>query len=188
MYFYNMWEIFLDGDNIPIDHYYRDIQQKVQNIIQPYDIENIIPNVYSQSNMVLKYTSTRDVKMRICCCKTTNKNATDAQILFNAGKAISDGKRVIIISNDKIFTEIENNNNITIITHNIEFKKKVKLRKNTIIKAINEIRGSDLSKDVYLCDLCDHFPNHQMSNIREYINSLHDIRLNGNDCVYVVNY
>jgi len=183
-----MWEVFLDGDNIPIDHYYRDIQQKVQNIIHPYVIENVVPNIYSQSNMVLKYTSTRDVKMRLYCCKTTNKNATDAQILFNAGKAVSEGKRVIIISNDKIFTEIENDNNIIIITHNIENKKKTKLRKNTIIKAINEIKGSDLSKDIYLCDLCDYFPSHQMSTIREYINSLHDIRLNGNDCVYVVNY
>lgn len=102
-----MWEIFLDGDNIPIDHYYRDIEQKIKNIINPISVDTIVPNVYNQSNMVFKYTSTRDVKMRICCCKTTNKNATDAQILFNTGRAIAEGKRVIIVSNDKIFTEIE---------------------------------------------------------------------------------
>lgn len=181
------WQIFLDGDNIPIDHYFNDIQAKIQNIVQYVDVNELTLNVFNQSNMVFKYTSKRDAKMRICCCNTTNKNATDAQILYNTGIAVASGNKVIIISNDKIFKEIENKKNVIVLTHNLpDDYKKVKLRKNEIIRAINSIRGDIPSKDVYLCDLCDYFPNHNMSKIRDYINGLYDIRINTNDCVYIV--
>lgn len=180
------WEIFLDGDNIPIEHYYNEITEKISNIIRPDNINDIIPNVFSQSNMVFKYTSMRDVTMRICCCNTTNKNATDAQIIFNVGKKHAQGKKIIIVSNDKIFNEIADNN-IIVIQHNNNFEneKKPKLRKNNIINAINEIKDGNDSKDVYLCDLCSYFPNHQMSKLRYYINSLYDINISANDCVYI---
>lgn len=79
------------------------------------------------------------------------------------------------------------NENVIIITQNIEFIKKEKLRKNAIINAIEKIKNGNKSKDVYLCDLCDYFPSHPMSKIRQYILNLHDIRISGNDCVYVIN-
>lgn len=182
-----MWDIYIDGDNIPIDHYFNDIRDRVKSIIHPVNINDIAPIVYSQSNVVFKYTSARETNIRLCCCKTTNKNATDAQILFNTGKSTEKGNRVIIVSNDKIFQEIENQDNVIVVTHNFAKDKTVKLRRNNVIKAINDIKGGDESKDVYVCDLADYFPNHSVTKIREYIDSLVDVRINRSDCVYTVN-
>lgn len=182
-----MWDIYIDGDNIPVDHYFNDIKDRVQSIIHPQDIDEISPIVYSQSNIVFKYTSSRITNIRVCCCKTTNKNATDAQILYHAGMSIANGRRVIIVSNDKIFKEIENNNNVIVVTHDFAKDKTVKLRRINIIKAINDIKGGDMSKDVFVCDLVEYFPNHSLTKIRDYIETIVDIRISKNECVYTVN-
>lgn len=181
-----MWDIYIDGDNIPIDHYFNEIKDRVQSIIHPCDINQIAPIVYSQSNVIFKYTSARETNIRLCCCKTTNKNATDAQILYQTGVSTQKGNRVIIISNDKIFQEIENQDNVILVTHTFAKGKQNKLRKSNIVKAINEIKNGDTSKDVYICDLADHFPNHSVTKIREYIETIDDIRVNKSDCVYTI--
>lgn len=183
-----MWEIFLDGDNIPVDHYLDEVKSKLTHVLHPCDVNSIVPTVFSQSNMVLKYTSQRMTQMKICCCKTTNKNATDAQILFHTGKAVANGYKVVIVSNDKIFKEIENSEQIFVIgnLNDNSTTKKVRLRKKTVVQAVNEIKNGDDSVDVYLEDIIRYFPNHSLNKVRDFIQSLHDVKINASECVYIL--
>lgn len=181
-----MWDIYLDADNIPIDHYLSDIAPIISQKIYPYPIEEIVPKVYSQTNLVIKYESCKTTTLDITCCKTTNRNATDARIIYNVGISVSSGNKVIIVSNDKIFKELEDDEGVFVIDTISQCNvKKVKLRKRTIIAAINDIKKDDESKDVYLCDMLGYFPSHSMSKLREFINSLSNVKINTNECVYI---
>ena len=65
-----------------------------------------------------------------------------------------------------------------------EASKKTKLKKANIVKALEEIRGTDSSRDVTLSDLKDHF-SQTIPEIRKYIDGLKDIEISNSDVVYI---
>lgn len=182
-----MYEIIIDGDNISMERYFTDIQNSVQSITKEYSVHT---TVICQSNLTFKYVSQRSIELSLHCCKTQNKNATDANVLFLTGKYVAMGNHVIIVSNDKIYSEIADNNNVTIIGYTPpqgEYSNN-KLRKRAIIQTINKfkhIHGD--SYDVSLDDIQFHFPKYNRLEVRKYIESLnhHGIIINASDIVYI---
>jgi len=181
------YHIILDGDNISLECYFTNILSNITSITKDSDTHT---TVICQSNLTFKYVSQRSIELSLHCCKTQNKNATDANILFHAGKCVSDGNHVIIVSNDKIYSEISDNTNVTIIGYTppqSEYSTN-KLRKKTIIQSLyilKQVHGE--SYDVTLDDLQYHFPKFSRLEVRKYIESLrpHGIIINASDVVYI---
>jgi len=182
-----MYKIIIDGDNISMERYFTDIQDSVQSITKDSSVHT---TVICQSNLTFKYVSQRSIELSLHCCKTQNKNATDANVLFLTGKYVAMGNHVIIVSNDKIYSEIADNNNVTIIGYTppqCEYSNN-KLRKRAIIQTINKfkhIHGE--SYDVSLDDIQFRFPKYNRLEVRKYIESLncHGIIINASDIVYI---
>jgi len=105
-----IWNVFIDGDNVPIQRFINCIQPNVYAITGC----SVTPLVFCQSNQIFKYQSKLDFDVIFRCCKTQNKNATDARIIFETGKAINNNERVVIVSNDNIFKEIESDDIIVV--------------------------------------------------------------------------
>lgn len=167
--------IFVDGDNIPLQKYV-DVHDTIAGNTET------TPVVYCQSNIVFKYKSNAEINVVFKCCKTKNKNATDARILLDTGKALQRGEKVVIVSNDKIFKEVECDD---VELYNCTFKKQNKLKKNTIIRLVKQWREENEDhEDMYISDLLEHFPNYKMERIRNYIQSIPELELNQNDGVY----
>ena len=181
------YQIIIDGDNISLERYFIDIQSNINSITKT---ETVHTTVICQSNLTFKYVSQRSIELSLHCCKTQNKNATDANILFHTGRYVAQGHHVIIVSNDKIYSEIADNANVTIIGYTppqSEYSTN-KLRKKTIIqtlKNLKHIHGD--SYDVTLDDLQYHFPKYSRVEVRKYIESLrvHGIIINASDIVYI---
>lgn len=179
-----MFHIIIDGDNISFDTFYDyilpGIKEKTQN--------NYFITLICQSNIVFKYVSNRQIDLSMKCCKTNKKNATDANIIFQAGKSVANGLNVIIISNDKIYQEISDNDNIEIVgyLYNVNETTYVKLKKSNILKALRNLKKKyGESYDVFVSDLQPFFCHYNIQQIRRYIESLPDIFLSSSDCVYV---
>ena len=181
------YQIIIDGDNISLERYFSDIQSNINSITKT---DNVHTTVICQSNLTFKYVSQRSIELSLHCCKTQNKNATDANILFYTGRYVEQGHHVIIVSNDKIYSEIADNTNVTIVGYTppqSEYSSN-KLRKKTItqiIKQLRHIHGD--SYDVTLDDLQTYFPKYSRLEIRKYIESLrlHGIIINASDVVYI---
>lgn len=187
-----MYQVLIDGDNISFEKYFENILKIIKTITHHNEFKTTI---ISQSNLVFKFSSQRQIhNLSIICCNTKNKNATDANILFQAGISIALGHEVIIISNDKIYLEItENNSKVTVFGYTPptnEYSQN-KLRKKTILKYINHLKSiNPQSYDVTLDDLHTFFPKTSMFELRCYINSLepHGFKINSSDHVYIKNH
>ena len=179
-----MWEIYLDSDNITVEQYYTYVKKKIKEIISPQCVEITPVNTYSQSNITIKYECNREMFLKIFCSKHKAKNSTDANILYNVGKSVASGNKVVIVSNDLIFREIESDDVVIVRYMPSEASKKTKLKKANIVKALEEIRGTDSSRDVTLSDLKDHF-SQTIPEIRKYIDGLKDIEISNSDVVYI---
>lgn len=183
------YQIIIDGDNISIERYFTDILHSINSIVKEAPAHTTI---ICQSNLTFKYVSQRSIDLSLRCCKTQNKNATDANILFYAGMYIAQGYDVIIVSNDKIYREIEDNRNITIIGYTppqSEYSLN-KLRKKTILQVLQQIKHQhNNSYDVTIDDMQYYFPKYSRLEIRKYIESLrpHGIIINASGVVYVNN-
>ena len=181
------YKIIIDGDNISLERYFTDVQHSIHSITKNEDVHT---TVICQSNLTFKYVSQRSIELSLHCCKTQNKNATDANILFHTGRYVALGHHVIIVSNDKIYSEIADNTNVTIIGYNppqTEHSSN-RLRKKTIIQTIQKLKQvHGESYDVTLDDLQDFFPKYTRHEVRKYIESLrlHGIVINASDIVYI---
>jgi predicted methyltransferase len=183
------YQVIIDGDNISIERYFTDILCNVQSIVKQSPLHTTI---VCQSNLTFKYVSQRSIELSLRCCKTQNKNATDANILFLSGLYVAQGFDVIIVSNDKIYSEIEDNNNVTIVGYNPPQNEYTsnKLRKKTILQVLKQIKHNQgESYDVTLDDLQYYFPKYSRLEVRKYIESLklHGIIINASDVVYINN-
>jgi len=179
-----MYNVYIDGDNICLERYFRDINTQVENITGK---ENYKITVVCQSNIIFKYNSERSFAIELKCCKTKNKNATDARIIYYAGMHKAKHEKVIIVSNDKIYEEIEEPHEIIVIGFPIIAQQKItKLRKRNIINSLARIRtDKGPSYDIYLSDLQQYFPTFSILDIRRYIESLHCVHISEADSVYV---
>ena len=182
-----IYQIIIDGDNISLERYFTDIQNNINSITKTGDVHT---TVICQSNLTFKYVSQRSIELSLHCCKTQNKNATDANILFHTGRYVAQGHHVIIVSNDKIYCEIADNTNVTIIGYTppqSEYSCN-KLRKKTIIQTLSKLKHiHGDSYDVTLDDLQYYFPKYSRLEVRKYIESLrlHGIIINASDVVYI---
>ena len=182
-----MYEIIIDGDNISMERYFTDIQKSVQSITKDNDVHT---TVICQSNLTFKYVSQRSIEFSLHCCKTKNKNSTDANVLFLTGKHVAQGHNVIIVSNDKIYSEIADNMNVTIIGYTppqSEYSSN-KLRKKTIIQTLKNLKNvHGDAYDVTIDDLQYYFPKYSRHEVRKYIESLrlHGVIINASDVVYM---
>jgi hypothetical protein len=175
------WNIFVDGDNVPMQRYIDRIHDDLKLFIGNVEVQ---PIVYCQSNLVFKYRPDVDFKVTLRCCKTRNKNATDARILMDAGCAIQRGERVVIVSNDNIFKEIESED---VIIVQFSFPKQSKLQKKAILRIIKEFKESrEPHEDIYISDLLEYFPVYKMERIRKYIENTPELGINQNDGIYLV--
>ena len=93
--------------------------------------------------------------MNIRCCKTANKNATDTRVIFEAGKLIESGNKVIIVSNDKIFRELTDT--VIVFEHYGESAITYKLKKKHIFSIVKILKKNP-SDDVYLSDIMEYYP------------------------------
>ena len=182
-----MYQVLIDGDNVSIEKYFEHVIDNIRSITKE---EKCDTTILCQSNLFFRFCSNRSFDVSIKCCKTQNKNATDANILFLAGKYIAQGFNIIIVSNDKIYSEISDNNNVIIIGYNppetpYSFNK---LRKKTIVRFIKQLKESHPPNyDVTLDDLHYFFPKISLFELRKYIASLsaHGIILNNTDNIYL---
>ena len=182
-----MWEIYLDSDNITVEQYYTYVKKQIKDVIEPQCVELTPVNTYSQSNITIKYECNREMFLKIFCSKHKAKNSTDANILFNVGKSVALGNKVVIVSNDLIFREIECDDVVVVRYMPSETIKKHKLKKANIIKALEEIKDGDKSRDVTLSDLKEYFICSTIPEIKKYIESLKDIDVSSSDVVYIKN-
>jgi hypothetical protein len=183
-----MFDVFIDGDNISLERYFNSITQKVKSIVHS---DSYKITLVCQSNILFKYFSNRNIDISIICCDTTNKNATDAKIIFQAGKSISQNRKVIIVSNDKIYLEIVDNETSFVINYDpVSIPKESRLKKKVIIRAIKQLQEKnkeDPSYDIYLSDLQNFFPSYQLLDLRRYIASLTEVNISSGETVYLTN-
>lgn len=179
-----MYHILIDGDNISIESYLTKICSNIESIVKENPSQTTI---VCQSTLVIKYASQRMMNMNVHCCSSKNKNATDATILYLAGKITNQGSQVIIVSNDKIFLEISETFGITLLGYiNTNKVNEVRLKKKNIVKVINKIRNEAPSNhDIFVSDLIEYFPSYDLLKIRKYIENLPEIVINSHDVVYI---
>ena len=174
------WNVYIDGDNIPVQRYVDHIAAHVRK----YTGCDVQPVIYCQSNLIFKYRPNVEFNVTFKCCHTKNKNATDSRILLDTGKALQRDEKVIIVSNDKIFGEIKYDG-VIVLTY--DFPKQEKLRKNSLIKIVRDFKQTHSpSEDLYISDLLDHFPMYKMERIRNYIQqNVPELQINQNDGIYL---
>jgi len=176
--------VLLDGDNIQLDVFINDIKPQIE---YKYGKKFKI-NVYCQSNLIVRYQSMRELTLSITCSKTKNKNSTDAQIIYQAGKFIGENpdNKVIIVSNDQIFNEIVSEN-IFLIGNNTN-SKKLKLNRTNLLQVFEELAKdckTNLSKDIYLDEFLCYFSKNSIGNIESVItNQIPELCISKNNCVY----
>lgn len=112
-----MYNVIIDGDNVPLEKYH--------NIVEPElkaEYESLsTPLLICQSNIIVKYKHGKQFDIHFICSQTNKKNSADARIIFEAGRMFERGERVIIVSNDNIYKEIECER---IIVHQFDAKRK----------------------------------------------------------------
>ena len=176
--------VLLDGDNIQwetfVDHVKGPLEER-------FGTEYTV-TVFVQTNILIKYRSLMNTQMNIVSSRTTNKNASDARILFEVGRLHGGKATVVIVSNDKIFEEVVDGIRVHQMGYT-SYRKKTKLKKSVVIKAMRglvDIRTSE-SDDVFLCDLYEYLNCSSVSTLREYINKfIPELYVAGNDSVFFV--
>lgn len=178
-----MFKVFLDGDNIQwetfVDHVKGPLEERFG---RDYDL-----SVFVQTNILIKYRSLHNTRLNIVSSRTTLKNASDARIILETGK-LHGKSQVVIVSNDKIFHEIVDDQWVYQMGYT-NYKKKTKLKKAVVIQAMRELydQKKDPSDDVFLCDLYEHLNCSSISTLRDYINKfITDLYVAGNDSVFFV--
>ena len=180
-----MYHIYIDGDNISLEKYLENIHLNIKPIIQDTEFKTFL---VCQSNIIFKYKSNRHLEFSVLCCETKNKDATDAKIIFNAGKSVASGHKVIIVSNDRIYEEIKCDE-VIIVNYVIPAEPKfARLKKRRLINAIhelNEMHKDDPSYDIYLEDIQSYFPSYEILQIRRFIESCVDVKISNMNTVYL---
>jgi hypothetical protein len=173
-------EVFIDGDNIQWDTFV----DNVKNSIDKKFGTNYTPTIFCQSHILIKFRSLQETELRIVCSRTNNKNATDARILLEIGKLLQTSSKIIIVSNDKIFQEVVDNEKIFLFGYSNNFKKTM-IRKNVVLNAMAEL--SIIMEDVHLTDLFEKINCKSISSLKEYINKfVPEMYVAGNDIVSYV--
>ncbi len=173
--------VLIDGDNIQWDTFV----DNVKNDIEEKFGTNYIPTIFCQSHILIKFRSLQETDLRVVCARTSKKNASDARILLEVGKLLQvPDSKIIIVSNDKIFEEVVDNERIFLFGYSNNFKKTM-IRKNVVTKAMAEL--SIETEDVYLSDLFERVNCKSISSLRDYINKfIPDMYVAGNDIVSYV--
>uniref|UniRef100_A0A6C0F7E2 NYN domain-containing protein n=1 Tax=viral metagenome TaxID=1070528 RepID=A0A6C0F7E2_9ZZZZ len=181
-----MLHVLLDGDNIQYDTFVSHIKDNVDLRFG----SNYIPDVFCQTNIIIKHSSLKTANIRIHCSKTTNKNASDARILVHIGKLLSTSNDciIVIVSNDKIFEEIADNQRIFLIGY-VSSQKRVRLKKTFVLQAmktLDEQRKLE-SDNIYLADLYEYLNYTSISILKDYINKfVPEIYIASNDVIYLI--
>lgn len=176
-----MLQVLIDGDNIQwgtfLDNVKDDIEEKFG--------KDYIPTIFCQSHILIKFRSLQETDLKIVCSRTNNKNAADARMLMEIGKLSADSKNIIIVvSNDKIFEEVVDDEKIFQVGYSNNFKKTI-ISKKVVKQAMCEL--SILTEDVHLSDLFEKINCKSISSLREYINKFTpDLYVAGNDMVSFV--
>ena len=175
--------VYIDGDNICMNKYIDEMLPTVKNIIGDSKFET---TVICQSNIIFKYNKSLELSLNFKCCRTKNKNATDCRIIYYCGMHSLKQEKVIIISNDRIYEEIEESHIIVLKFPILRKENVVKFSKRNMISAIEKIKMEQpASYDITLSDIQPYFPTHTLLDIRRYIESLHCVHISGADAVYV---
>lgn len=180
-----MLHIIIDGDNISVDKY-------IEHILPLLNIkkeESCKTTVFVQNNFKIKYMSNLKINVNIEFTTTRHKNATDSRILFETGKSIQQGEKVIIISNDKIFEELDETiPEVTLYGYNkITAKKGYKLKKKNVIACLKIANMTKKkNEDVFLSDFqFEYFTHIQKEILQDYIvKHISDIEISADECVY----
>jgi hypothetical protein len=175
--------VLLDGDNIQLDVFINDIKPQIE-----YKYGKIFKIIlYCQSNIIFRYQTMRELTLSISCSKTKNKNSTDAQIIYQAGKIVGEDTDniVVIVSNDQIFNEIVNKNVFLIGNNNC---KKLKLNRTNLLNVFDELSKdckTNLSKDIYLDEFLFYFSKNSVCAIETLINNhIPELCISKSNCVY----
>ena len=175
-----MMEVLIDGDNIQWDTFVDNVKDDIEKKFG----KDYIPTIFCQSHILIKFRSLQETDLKIVCSRTNNKNATDARILLEVGKLLQTSSKIIIVSNDKIFQEVVDNEKIFLFGYSNNFKKTI-IRKNVVIRAMHELLSE--SDDVYLSDLFEIINCRSISSLRDYINKfVPDMYVAANDIVSFV--
>jgi hypothetical protein len=175
--------VLLDGDNIQLEVFINDIKPQIE---YKYGKKFKII-LYCQSNIIFRYQTLRELTLSISCSKTKNKNSTDAQIIYQAGKIVGENPEniVIIVSNDQIFNEITSQNVFLIGNNNC---KKLKLNRTNLLHAFEELSKdckTNLSKDIYLDEFLFYFSKNSITAIETLINTqIPELCVSKSNCVY----
>ncbi len=173
-------QVLIDGDNIQWDTFVDNVKDKIEKKFGT----NYIPTLFCQSHILIKFRSLQETDLKIVCSRTNNKNATDARILLEVGKLLQTSSKIIIVSNDKIFQEVVDNEKIFLFGYSNNFKKTM-IRKNVVTRAMHELLSE--RDDVYLSDLFEQINCRSISSLRDYINKfIPEMYVAGNDIVSYV--
>ena len=181
-----MLHVFVDGDNIQIEAFYKFVRDELEH---KFGTEyNLV--FFCQSNLIFKYSPYRHDSITFKCTNTVGKNASDARIIFEAGKHLIENKndKIVIVSNDKIFNEIVNNENIFCIGY-VNSNQKLKLTKNNIRKTLSYlIANKNSSDDIYVEDFKENFKKTNTSILKQFIIcNTPDVKISCNDALYFNN-
>ena len=105
-----MYKVIIDGDNVSLEKYFNIVEPILNQDYNNYDT----PLLICQSNIIIKYRRGHDFNINFMCSETNKKNSSDARIIYETGKLNSLGHKVIIVSNDNIYKEIESDDVIII--------------------------------------------------------------------------
>lgn len=173
-------EVLIDGDNIQWDTFVDNVKDKIDKKFGT----NYIPTIFCQSHILIKFRTLQETNLRIVTARTNNKNATDARVLLEIGKLLQTSSKIIIVSNDRIFEEVVDNERIFLFGYSNNFKKTI-IRKNVVLNSMAEL--SIENEDVYLSDLFEKINCKSISSLREYINKfVPEMYVAGNDIVSYV--
>lgn len=173
-------EVLIDGDNIQWDTFVDNVKDKIDKKFGT----NYIPTIFCQTHILIKFRSLQETNLRIVTARTNNKNATDARVLLEIGKLLQTSSKIIIVSNDRIFEEVVDNERIFLFGYSNNFKKTI-IRKNVVLNSMAEL--SIENEDVYLSDLFEKINCKSISSLREYINKfVPEMYVAGNDIVSYV--
>ena len=173
--------VLLDGDNIQWETFVDNVKQEIDRRFGT----DYVPTIFCQTHVLVKFHSLCETNLRIRAARTTKKNAADARMLMEIGKLSTDSRNIIVVvSNDKIFEEVVDNEKVFLFGYSNNFKKTM-IRKNVVIKAMAEL--SIETEDVYLSDLFEKINCKSISSLRDYINKfIPEMYVAGNDIVSYV--
>ncbi len=176
-----MLHVLIDGDNIQWETFVDNVKQEIDRRFGT----DYVPTIFCQTHILVKFHSLRETNLCIRAARTTKKNAADVRMLMEIGKLSTDSKNIIVVvSNDKIFEEVVDNENIFQVGYLNNFKKTI-ISKKVVKQAMCELAVT--TEDVHLCDLFEKINCKSISSLREYINKfIPDLYVAANDVVSFV--